>query len=310
MPSPRPPRQAPVHLNALRAFEAAARHLSFAAAAEELHVTPSAISQQVRTLEDYLGLKLFARAASGISLTPHALRAYPEVKQGLAHLAAGLGLMQEGWRDDVVTMTLPISFAAKWLMPRIERFGQANPGLELRLDTSNRLSDYVGEGIDIGVRYGLGDYPGLEAQRLMEEDVFPVCSPAWLPPGSAGLDEARVATLPLIHDTTIDFDPAFPDWRAWLAAHGMGHVDATRGPRFNSTLLALQAAIDGQGVALGRSVAVAGDLAAGRLVRTPAGSLATRCAYYVITPPGALEQPKVRAVHDWLFAQAARDKQI
>lgn len=309
MPSPRPPRQAPVHLNALRAFEAAARHLSFAAAAEELHVTPSAISQQVRTLEDYLGLKLFHRTATGLALTPHATRAYPEVKQGLAHLAAGLGKMQAAWRDDLVTLTLPISFAAKWLLPRIEDFRRSHPGLELRLDTSNHLSDYVGEGIDIGVRYGLGDYPGLEAQRLLDEELFPVCSPTLLPPGAAGLDAATLAGLPLIHDTTIDFDPAFPDWSAWLAAHGMARVDGTRGPRFNSTVLALQAAVEGQGVALGRSVAVAGDLAAGRLVRALPGSLGTRCAYWLVTPPGALEQPKVRAVHEWLRAQAAADKQ-
>jgi LysR family glycine cleavage system transcriptional activator len=297
-----------VHLNALRAFEAAARHLSFALAAEELHVTPSAISQQVRTLEDYLGVKLFHRTPTGLALTPHAERAYPEVKLGLAHLVAGLGRMQEGWRDDLVTMTVPISFAAKWLLPRIERFRQAHPGLELRLDTSNHLSDYVAEGLDIGVRYGLGPYPGLEAHRLLEEELFPVCSPALLPADGV-VDAATLAGLALIHDTTIDFDPAFPDWAAWLAAHGIQGVDATRGLRFNSTLLALQAALDGQGIALGRSVAVAGDLAAGRLVRPMAGSLATRCAYHVLTPPGALDQPQVRAVHAWLLDEAARDKQ-
>lgn len=297
-----------MHLNALRAFEAAARHLSFAAAADELHVTPSAISQQVRTLEDYLGVKLFNRTPAGLALTAHASRAYPEVKLGLAHLVAGLGRMQEGWRDDVVTLTVPISFAAKWLLPRIERFRQAHPGLELRLDTSNHLSDYVADGLDIGVRYGLGHYPGLEAQRLLEEEVFPVCSPAMLP-REGDFDAATLAALPLIHDTTIDFDPEFPDWSAWLTAHGIAHGDATRGLRFNSTLLALQAAVDGQGVALARSVAAAADLAAGRLVRPLAGSLATRCAYHVLAPPGALDQPKVRAVHDWLFAEAARDKQ-
>lgn len=304
------PRQAPVHLNALRAFEAAARHLSFVVAAEELHVTPSAISQQVRTLENYLGLKLFVRSATGVRLTPEAAAAYPEVRQGLAHLAAAIDKLRGDWRDGVVTLTLPISFAAKWLMPRIERFRAAHPDLELRLDTSNGLADYVADGIDIGVRYGLGDYPGLEAERLLDEEVFPVCSPSLLTPGASHLRPDQLQDMTLIHDATIDFDPGFPSWRTWLTAHGGGEVDATRGLRFNSTVLAIQAAIDGQGIALGRGVAVAGDLAAGRLVRPFDGTQATRCAYHVLYLPGALAHPKIRAVRDWLFAEAAGAEEI
>lgn len=300
-------RQAPVHLNALRAFEAAARHLSFAAAAEELHVTPSAISQQVRTLEEYLGLRLFVRTAAGLSLTSQATEAYADVQQGLRHLAAALGRMKGDGREGIVTLTLPISFAAKWLLPRMERFREAHPTLDLRLDTSNRLSDYAAEGIDLGIRYGLGGYPGLECERLLDEDVFPVCSPRLWPAGTSkpGADELRGTTL--IHDTTIDFDPSFPTWRSWLDAHGMRDVDATRGLRFNSTVLAIQAAIDGQGIALGRSVAVAGDLAAGRLVRPFEGAQPARCAYHVACLPGALAHPAIRAVRDWLFEEAARD---
>lgn len=299
------PRQTPVHLNALRAFEAAARHLSFVAAAGELNVTPSAISQQVRTLEDYLGIRLFVRSATGVSLTPEAAAAYPEVRQGLAHLTAAIGKLRGDWHDGVVTLTLPISFAAKWLMPRIERFRAAHPDLELRLDTSNGLADYVSDGIDIGVRYGFGDYPGLEAEKLLDEEVFPVCSPSILTPGTSHLRLEHLRDMTLIHDTTIDFDPAFPSWRTWLAAHGAARVDATRGPRFNSTVLAIQAAIEGQGIVLGRSVAVAADLAVGRLVRPFDGTQATRCAYHVLYLPGALAHPKIRAVRDWLFAEAA-----
>jgi LysR family glycine cleavage system transcriptional activator len=300
MASHRPP---PVHLNALRAFEAAARHSSFVAAAEELSVTPSAISQQVRTLEDYLGIRLFVRAPTGLTLTAEAIEAYPDVRQGLAHLATALGKMRGDWRDAVVTLTVPISFAAKWLMPRIERFREAHPGLDLRLDTSNRLSDYAADGIDLGVRYGLGSYPGLHAEKLLDEEVFPVCSPRLLPEGQSHLSGDQLAAMTLIHDTTIDFDPAFPNWRTWLAAHGIADVDASRGLRFNSTVLATQAAIDGQGIALGRSVAVLGDLQAGRLVRPFEGTQATRCAYYVLSLPGALH-PNVAAVRAWLFAEA------
>lgn len=299
-------RQTPVHLNALRAFEAAARHLSFVAAAEELHVTPSAISQQVRTLEDYLGTKLFVRTPTGVSLTPQAVEAYPEVQKGLAHLAAALGRMKGDYHDGVVTLTVPISFAAKWLMPRIDRFREAHPDLDLRLDTSNRLSDFAAEGIDLGVRYGFGQYPGLESEKLLDEEVFPVCSPALLAPDESSLPVERLRTMTLIHDTAIDFDPAFPNWRTWLAAHGVTGVDASRGLQFNSTVLAIQAAVDGQGVALGRSVAVAADIAAGRLVRPFAGVQATRCGYHVLHLPGALDHPKIRAVRDWLFAEAGQ----
>lgn len=300
-------RQAPVHLNALRAFEAAARSSSFVAAAAELHVTPSAISQQVRTLEDYLGVKLFVRSAAGVVLTSEAVAAYPDVQRGLQHLATALGKMQGGWRDNVVILTVPISFAAKWLMPRIHRFRDAHPGLELRLDTSNGLSDYVADGIDLGVRYGLGRYPGLEAAKLFDEELVPVCSPSLLQPGASRLRLDQLPELALIHDTTVDFDPTFPGWREWLAAHGVADVDPARGLRFNSTVLAIQAAIDGHGIALGRSVAVAGDLQAGRLVRAFDGGQPTRCAYYVLHLPGALAHPNVRAVHDWLLAEAARE---
>lgn len=300
-----PSRPAPVHLNALRAFEAAARHRSFVAAAEELHVTPSAISQQVRTLEDYLGIRLFERTASGVVPTPQALDAYPEVQRGLGHLSAALGRMKGDYRDGVVTLTAPISFAAKWLMPRIERFRDAHPELDLRLDTSNRLCDYAADGIDLGVRYGLGRYAGLASEKLLDEELFPVCSPALLPPGASSLRPEQLRALPLIHDTAIDFDPAYPSWRTWLQAHDMDDVDAARGLRFDSTVLAIQAAVDGQGVALGRSVAVAADLQAGRLVRPFDGAQATRCAYHVLYLPGALAHPKIRALRDWLFAEAA-----
>jgi len=300
-------RPATPHLNALRAFEAAARHLSFAAAAEELHVTASAISQQVRMLEDYLGHPLFVRAPGGLQLTRTAEEAYPELRRGLDHLAAGLGKLRGEWRDTVVTLTAPISFAAKWLLPRIERFHQAHPDLELRLDTSNRLSDYVAEGIDLGVRYGVGPYPGFASEVLLAEDVFPVCSPALLGNSATPLSPQALAALPLIHDTTIDFAPDFPGWASWFSARGLDPKQVERGLRFNSTVLAIQAAVDGQGVVLGRSVAVRGDLAAGRLVRPVDGAQATRCAYHVLTLPGASAHPKVRAVRDWLFAEAARD---
>lgn len=304
----RPPRQALVHLNALRAFEAAARHLSFAAAGEELNVTPSAISQQIRTLEDYLGVALFARSGGSIALTAEAVEAYPDIREGLALLSAGLGKMRPAWRDKIVTVSVPTSFAAKWLLPRLERFRLAYPDLDMRLDTTDRLADYAADGIDVGVRFGLGRYSGLVCERLLDEEVFPVCSPKLLPAGAARLDLHQLSKLPLIHDTTVQFDPAFPTWSSWLSARGSTTSGIAGSLQFNSSILAVQAAIDGQGVALGRSIVVDGDLRAGRLVRPFDGTLATNCGYFVVYPTDALARPKVSAVRDWLFAEAERDR--
>jgi LysR family glycine cleavage system transcriptional activator len=293
-----------VHLNALRAFEAAARHLSFVAAAEELNVTPPAVSQHIRTLEDYLGVRLFVRSKVGLSLTPEARGAYGDIKDGLERLAAGMASLRGSGVDHIVTMTVPPSFAAKWLLPRIEGFREKYTDYDIRLDTTNRLVDLAGEGVDVGVRYGLGGYAGLECERLLGEDVFPVCSPNLIAPGGGKIEIRDLARMTLIHDTTIDFDPAFPTWRAWFRARGIDNVDP-RGLQFNSSVLAIQAAIEGQGVALGRSVIVARDLQAGRLVRPFNGVEETHCAYYIVFEKRVADSPKVKAVRNWLREEAA-----
>jgi LysR family glycine cleavage system transcriptional activator len=293
-----------VHLNALRAFEAAARHLSFVAAADELNVTPPAISQQIRTLEEYLDAPLFVRSKVGVTLTPQARDAYPDIRDGLLQLAAGLNKLRGSGQDRLVTLSVPPSFAAKWLLPRIDAFREQYPQFDIRLDTTDRLVDFAAEGIDLGVRYGLGGYRGLETEKLFDEEVFPVCSPALLAQESQRADLDWLARMTLIHDTTSDFDPTFPTWRTWLLGHGMAGVDHTRGLRMNSSVLAIQAAIEKQGVTLARSVIVDGDLKAGRLVRPFDFVEATRCAYYVVYPKESLNSPKVQALRDWLLAEA------
>jgi len=293
-----------VHLKALRAFEAAARHLSFVAAAEELNVTPPAISQLIRTLEEYLDVQLFVRSKVGVTLTPQAREAYPDIRDGLLQVAAGLDKLRGSGHDRLVTLSVPPSFAAKWLLPRIDLFRSQHPQFEIRLDTSDRLVDFAAEGIDLGVRYGLGGYPGLQADKLFDEAVFPVCSPALLGQESQLAGADWLSRMTLIHDTTSDFDPTFPTWRTWLLGHGMKGVDHTRGLRMNSSLLAIQAAIDRQGVTLARSVIVEGDVKAGRLVRPFEFVDATRCAYYVVYPKQSGSEPKVKVVRDWLVEQA------
>lgn len=300
-------RQKPVYLNALRAFEAAARHLSFAAAAGELNVTPPAVSQQIRALEDYLGVALFVRSKAGVVLTQQARDAYPHIREGLQRLSEGLARLRGSALDRFVTMTVPPSFAAKWLLPRIERFNARHPDLDVRLDTTDKLADFASDSVDIGVRYGFGSYPGLASEKLLNEDLFPVCSPKLLPAGQK-LDLAALARMTLIHDTTIGFDPEFPNWSTWFRARGMANVDLAHGLQVNSSLMAIQAAADGQGVALGRSVIVAADLRAGRLVRPCDDSDVTDCAYYVVYQKKALGLPKVKAIRDWLFAEVGADK--
>jgi LysR family glycine cleavage system transcriptional activator len=296
-----------VYLNALRAFEAAARHSSFATAAEELTVTPPAISQHIRALEDYLGVPLFVRSKAGVALTPKARDAYPDIRDGLERLSSGLARLRGSGLDRVVTMTVPPSFAAKWLLSRVERFRALHPDLTVRLDTTDRLADFATDGVDIGVRYGFGSYPGLTSEKLLDEDLYPVCSPKLLP-ARRKLALAGLARMTLIHDTTIGFDPDFPNWSTWFRAHGMANVDRSRGLQVNSSLMAIQAAVDGQGVALGRSVIVAPDLRAGRLVRPFRDSAETGCAYYVVYQKNARGSAKVMAVRDWLFAEVAAEK--
>jgi LysR family glycine cleavage system transcriptional activator len=300
-------RQKLVYLNALRAFEAAARLSSFVSAAAELNVTPSAISQHIKAFEDYLGMKLFVRSKSGVALTPAAREAYPDIRDGLESLGAGLARLKSPGADRIVTMTIPPSFGAKWLLPRIDSFREIYPELDIRLDTTNRLVDFHAEQIDIGVRYGRGHYPGMKCERLLDEEVFPVCSPRLLPPKKARLELRHLGSMTLIHDTTIDFEPSFPTWRAWLSARELSNVDFSRGIQVNSSVLAIQAAIDGQGVALGRSVIVDGDIRAGRLVKPFDVVDESGCAYFVIYPRQSPVPPKVTAVRDWLFSEVAAD---
>ena len=180
--------KSPVHLNALRAFEASARHQSFSAAAAELHVTPAAVGQLVRVLEEWLGTPLFRRGTSGrLRLVPTeaAERALPDIRAGFDRLTVGLERLKEGSASGVLTVAISPAFAAKWLLPRIERFQSGWPGTDVRLDTNLKPVDFVTQQIDIGVRYGTGSWPGLVAEKLMDEDVYPVCSPELLRGGGA-----------------------------------------------------------------------------------------------------------------------------
>ena len=295
------------HLNALRAFEASARHQSFSLAAQELNVTPAAVGQLVRTLEDWLGSPLFVRSTSGrarLVTTEVAEQALPDIRAGLERLAVGLERLRSGSAGGVLTVTVSPAFAAKWLLPRIERFQAAWPETDLRLDTSLKPVDFVAQRIDVGVRYGLGQWPGLAAEKLMDEEVYPVCAPALL--ATATLQApGDLRGQVLIHDQSVDTSTGFASWQAWLRHAGVQGVPTDRGLRINNSAAVLQAAIDGQGVALARSVMAHDDLAAGRLVRLfPQVRLESALAYYVVYRPECIAQPKVAAFRDWLLREA------
>lgn len=294
------PRRLPP-LNALPSFEAAARHLSFSKAADELHVTHGAVSRAVRHLEDQLGARLFVRTTRAIRLTPVGSAYAAEVREVLDHLATATAATAAQQSSGVLNISTLDSFAAKWLVPRLFRFRRAHSDIDVRLSTSERLADFVSDGIDIAIRYGRGQYPGLKAELLMEEEIAPVCSPRLLEGPHPLRTPADLKHHTLVHD---DFHI---DWAMWLGAAGIEGIDPHRGPTFHSSEHAVQAAVLGEGVVLGRSALVADDVAGGRLVRPFALSLPAGLAYYVAYPPRALQRYKVKVFRDWLMAEVAGD---
>ncbi|KAB2688479.1 transcriptional regulator GcvA [Brucella tritici] len=300
--------KAPTHLNALRAFEASARHGSFSEAASELNVSAAAVGQLVRGLEEWLGVPLFHRSLSGKSRlipTDAADRALPDIRAGLDRLTLGLERLKEATTSGVLTVTVSPAFAAKWLLPRIDRFQAECPDVDLRLETSLKLVDYVANGIDVGVRYGTGDWPGLTAEKLMDEEIFPVCSPA-LHAKLALTAPAELTHHNLIHDLSVDPSTGFMTWDMWLRNAG-SEVATQRGMRINNSAAVLQAAIDGQGIALARSIMARDDVAAGRLLRLfPDVSVNSALAYYVVYRAECSSLSKSEAFRRWLFDEAAQ----
>ena len=291
-------------LNALRAFEAAGRCLSISKAAEELNVTPAAVSHQVKALEDTLGTILFRRLNRALMLTDAGQTLLPGLRDGFDHLAQAVGKLAARRDGDTVMVSSSPSFAAKWLVPRLDRFRAAHPEIELRIDATDRLVDLSREEADVSLRYGPGNYPGLHSEQLFSDEAFPVCSPS-LCRGPLPLRSPEdLAAHTLLHTEWDVLKETAPSWHMWLLAAGVSGVDATRGPRFNQDSMALQAAVDGQGIALVSGVLAAGDLAAKRLVRPFDLSLPVSFGYYVVAHERALTRPHIAAFLDWITAEA------
>lgn len=286
-------------LSALRAFEAAVRHESFSRAADELFVTHGAVSRAIRQLEENLGQPLFRRTTRRVTPTAMGLTYAVEVRAVLDRLMSATVRARAHATVGALTVSTLDSLASKWLLPRLQDFRSNHPDIDVRLSTADGLVDFVHDDIDIAIRYGKGSYPGLSSEYLLGEEMFPVCSPALLD-GLVPLDGPQdLVHHPLIHDVF------HIDWKMWLTAAGVSFDEPLRGPTFSNAGYGIQAAVQGDGVALGRSTLVTDDLAAGRLVQPFDLTLADDHAYYVVYPPETLEIPKVKAFRDWVLAQAS-----
>lgn len=297
-------------LNALRAFEAAARHLSFTKAAAELHVTQAAVSHQIKTLEDHLGVALFLRRNKAVILTEAAQLCLPGIRDGFKHLAGAIERIRTEDTANVLSITTTPSFAAKWLVPRLSRFRLAHPEIEVRIDASYQIVDLERDRFDLAIRYGAGEYPALRSEMLIQVSVSPVCSPRLRRGRHALRSPGDLKHHTLLHTDWRDTDQEGLDWRMWLLAAGLADVDWTRGLQFNDETVAIQSAIEGHGVALGRSGLVDTDVAAGRLVRPFGLSVTGKLNYHLVYPPAVAKRPKVAKFRDWALAEARRQTAV
>lgn len=307
-------------LNALRAFEAAARHLSFKNAARELHVTPGAVSHQVKLLEEHLGVALFRRLTRALELTPEAQALLPKVQEGLGALSQAVERVRAGSGEGALTVIAPPNFAARWLIPRLGGFTGAHPDLELHLASRPAMIDGRADGIPLPpadaresaplamVRFGDGRYPGARVDEVFSAAYVPVCSPKLLE-GEHPLHtpyDLRFHTL--LHDDTVLEEGARPSWADWLQSVGVEGVDTSRGPHFSDASLALEAALEGMGVALAMKPLVHGDVEAGRLVLPFDIAAPASYSYYLVTPENGQASGAVAAFRDWLLKESEPER--
>lgn len=284
-------------LNGLRAFEAAARHLSFTLAASELNVTQTAISHQIRRLEEELGIRLFIRQNRALALTPEARDYLPGVRAAFNDLRLATDRLLRKDDDKVLTVSTLASLAAKWLLPRLTDFQEQHPGIDVRITTSTSLVDFQRDNVDAAIRYGRGQWPGLRADWLMADELFPVCSPSLLRADKPLRTPEDLKDHALLHTNNTD------DWRLWLTAAGLSTaISRQPGITFDMTFMTVQAAIDGMGVAMGRTSYVRDDIAKGRLVVPFKIALPADAGFYLVAPEGRREAPKLAAFRQWLVA--------
>jgi LysR family glycine cleavage system transcriptional activator len=297
-----------LHLNALRAFEAAARLSSFTRAAEELHVSHSTISHHIKGLEKALGANLFIRQNRRVVLTSAGEALFPVLRSSFDQISVSLETIRQTSTRRALKVTVTPSFANKWLVPHLRRFREAHPGIEVRIQSSLQLADFCRDGLDLGVRTGWGEWPGLRSELLMPIHMTPLCSPRLLAGSEPLSSPDQLNGFTLIH---ADVSPGIgieSEWHEWLAAVGATEVDCSHGLSFHDPGLALQAAIDGLGIAMGYVELAAIDIAEGRLVRPFAAEVRHPWSYYTVIPEDNVGDLPTGIFSDWLRAEVSRNQ--
>ncbi|MEK9672973.1 MAG: transcriptional regulator GcvA [Rhodospirillaceae bacterium] len=291
-------------LNALRAFEAAARHLSMSRAADELHVTPAAVSHQVKGLEEYLGVQLFRRCQRGLALTDAGETYLPGLREGFEKLQAATDALFQSETGGPLTVSVTPTFAAKWLVHRLENFTRLHPEIQVMLAAAVLRVRFDPEEGDIAVRYGPGNYPGCRVEKLFQEEVYAVCAPSLMQSKNPIRKPKDLLKHTLLHPVQHEIDESFPTWEVWLRAHGVECDKALGGPVISPHWMLVEAAAQGQGVALVKSTVAERDLESGRLIRPFAEIYPVAHAYWLVMPEDSAEKPKVRAFRDWIIYEA------
>jgi LysR family glycine cleavage system transcriptional activator len=276
-------------LNALRAFEAAARHMSLSLAASELNVTPAAVSHQIRLLEEHIGLPVFARNGRGLALTDAGSAGLRDLREAFARLSAAMDAISSLGETGSLSVSVAPSFATKWLLPRLESFEREHPDIDVHVSASVEAPDFARDRVDAAIGYGAGGYAEIFSEKLLSESIIPVCRPDLLA-GRTLRSAGDLLGFSLLHDDSPDNDPSCPNWETWLRAAGVPHADA---------------AILGKGVALAKSTLAAMDIKAGRLARPIDVEHPVDFGYYFLAPRAKLNLPKVSYFRDWLRREAA-----
>jgi LysR family glycine cleavage system transcriptional activator len=297
-------------LNALRAFEASARNLSFVKAAEELSVTPAAVSHQVKKLEEYLGLPLFRRMSRGLLLTESGQLLLSELSEVFLSLDKAMERVIDSDSRGTITLSVAPTFAVMWLIPRLPKFYALHPDIDVRISTSLGLVDFQRDNFDAAIRLGSGQWFGLEAIKLFDESVTPMCSPRLLEGPDALKSPDDLSKYVLLHNHSMDYDVDAPTWETWLKAAGASGVDASRGTHFSLPDHGLQASIDGAGVVLGWRSLSAKDIAAGRVVEPFDLTLPLGSSFYLAYPEAHSLRPNIAVLRDWLVQEVREHKGV
>jgi len=295
-------------LNALRAFEASARHLSFVKAAEELSVTPAAVSHQVKKLEEYLGLPLFRRRSQGLLLAESGQMLSADLRDVFLRMDKAVEQVTDRDSQGSITLTVAPTFAVMWLIPRLQKFYTLHPDIDVRISTSLALVDFKRDDFDAAIRLGSGNWFGLESIKLFDESVTPMCSPRLLEGSDAIRTPNDLQKHVLLHNHSMDYDPEAPTWQSWLEAARANNVDASRGIHFSLPDHGLQASMDGAGVVLGWRFLSAKDLAAGRVVAPFELALPLGSSFYLTYPQAHSRRTNITTFRNWLMREVREER--